>query len=70
MVHSLQLTTRCAVTMAAAGSMLSGLLHGRQNTLPPSLLPHRPPNSACHWTYLALSPKSQTPQKLTYVDVL
>ena len=70
MVHSLQLATRCAVTMTVAGGTPSGLLHGRRNTLQPSLLPHRPPNSACPWTSLALSSKPQTPQKLTYRDVL
>jgi hypothetical protein len=70
MVRSLQLTTRCAATMVAAGGTLSGLLHGRRYTLPLSLLPHRPPNSECPWTSLTLPPKLQTPQKLTYKDVL
>ena len=70
MVRSLQLTTRCAANMAAAGGTLSGLLHRRQYTLPPSLLPHRPPNSECPWTLLTLPPNPQTPQKLTYRDVL
>ncbi len=70
MVHSLQLTTRCAITMVAVIGTLSGLLHGRRDTLPPSLLPHCPPNSVCPWTLLTLCLKPQTPQKLTYRDVL
>jgi hypothetical protein len=70
MVRQIRLTTRCASTMAA-GTMLSGLLHGRRRTSIPSLLPPRPPKDcACPWTTLTL-PENQHPLgKSTYSDVL
>ena len=54
MVCKLHLTTRCGSTMAA-GTMLSGHLHGRQHTPRPlTLPPHTPKDAACPWTALAL----------------
>ena len=59
MVRKLHLTTRCGSTMAA-GTMLSGLLHGRRHTSTPSIIPPRTTKATTYpWTTVALSESDQ-----------
>jgi len=63
-------TTRCASTMAT-GTILQGLLHGRQHTHTPRLLPQRPPkHGVCPWTAKTLPNDSSPLRTPTYSDVL
>jgi len=70
MVRLLRLTTRCASTMAT-GTSLRGLLHGRQHTPTPLLLPPRTPKClTCPWTALALIGHCPRLRTHTYSEVL
>ena len=52
MVRKLHLITRCGSTMAA-GTTLSGLLHGRRHTPTPSIIPPRTPKApGRQWHFL------------------
>jgi hypothetical protein len=63
-------TTRCASTMAA-GTPLQGLLHGRQHTHIPLLLPLRPPkHNDCPWTTTTLPNSSPLLRMPTYSEAL
>ena len=79
MVRYLCLKTRYASTMAA-GTPPIGLLHGRQHTRPPLLLPSHIPKSTCPWTVPGVLPNhhhpptipiyADPPTILTYAEVL
>ncbi len=70
MVRKLHLITQCSSIMAA-GTTLSGLLHGRRHTPTPSLVPPRAPRATtCPWTTLALPEPDHPLRKRTYSTVL